>query len=590
MIPGPATPQGPTDSGPADEAPPTPRARWAVLAALALLLIAFALAAHSESMMLLPVDDSDEGGYMDEACWIAERGHLFGFLRACWTGAYPFYQRHPLVQILASPVARRSLDALRPVRAVKIAASVAALGLIFAAACRMVRPAAALLMVSLLALSINGFGKSRVLTAEPVVYAPFFVAWAPIAGKLRPRGRWFWAGVMLGLAYLAKGTALLLMVTLPVAWGFRVLVQWRLRQSLKPESGWRTLALRAAAPFLAGVVLVGGHLMARNAIRFGNPLRNLASSMMWVDSWAEHVMVYQEPSHPKPTLWRYLRTHSPRQIAARVAFGARQHAPRMLGGFASDRGFGRAVWFVTLAVSAALILLGLAAVVRDFASWEGAYTLCLVGVGFCLFSWYAYISYASRFTATFAPILGTCALLAGPRLLRVDKAWPRIEKRVALAVACAAIALLGFRTRWSDLRLPTGPVPTSREYRFLLDWYQREAVTGRAVCFQTPYLAPRYAMEWLVEPKETVYQIPPFETFAELQRYMDQKGARYLIVERDSLRERLNILSPYFDITPEDALRIRALPPGWALSAKDPYPPLDFVILERARTATAAPR
>lgn len=553
-----------------------------------LIVLAFGLAAYSEAMMMLPIDDSDEGGYMAESLWIADRGHAPGFIRACWAGEYPYCQRHPLAQMLASPLVGRSLEHLRRVRALKVALSAAGLGLVLALAFRMMRPPAALLMIALLALSGNWYAKARVFTAEPLIYVFFFLAWSLIAGRQKTRWRWPLAGAAWGLSYLAKGTALLLTFALPLAWAAYACVRRLGDEAFPARKTVLRFALKACLPFLIAAVVFGGPLLIRNTVRFGNPIRNLSSSCMWLDSWADHVSLYQDPPAPAPTFLSYVRTHSLRQMIARVSFGMKKQVPRFLGGFACERGFGEIAWHATLAVSAAIILLGTLAALRDYRSWSGVYTLCLLIVSACLFSWYSYITYASRFMATLAPIVGVYALSDARKLTpRADARLHDAVRRLALPAACIALLLLGFRTRWRDLCLPRGPVPTTPEYRFLLEWYNRRVAAPRAVCFQTPNLAPRYQMGWLRNPGGRAFHIPNFKTIGELQEYMDARGARYLIIERDSLKERLPLLSPYFGVTKDNALEVRRPLPGWRPHAQDPYPPLDFVILERDRKHSA---
>jgi hypothetical protein len=305
----------------------------AIIAAI-LLLALFGLASWSESMMLPPMDDSDEPAYFDEACWIAEHGGPIGFVRECLQGNYPYSGRHPLIPVLASPWARRSLDAVRPMRAVHVAVSVASLAAVFALACRMAGPEAALFLTALLSLSINWYAKSRVLTAEPVIYAAFFAAWALIAGKVKPRWRWFLAGAMVGLAYLAKGTAMLILFAFPVAWAAWGIAEWRRRRGGLASAircAWRPILLKSALPFLAGALLLAGPLLARNAVRFGNPLSNFNDKVIWLDSWTEHVLLSQDDLKETPSLGRYLRAHSLKEIAGRVAFGIENQTPRFLG-------------------------------------------------------------------------------------------------------------------------------------------------------------------------------------------------------------------------------------------------------------------
>jgi hypothetical protein len=563
-------------------AAPSITRRCAIIAAV-LLLALFGVASYSESIMLPPIDDSDEPGYFNEACWIAEHGGPVGFAGACLRGSYPFDARHPLVQVLASPWAHRSLEAVRPMRAVHVALSVAALAGVFLLGRRIAGPHAALFLTALLALTVNWYAKSRVLTAEPVIYALFFAAWALTAGAVTPRWRWFMAGLMVGLAYLAKGTAMLILFAFPVAWAAWGLMEWRRRRA-EPETvrrAWRPMLLKSALPFLAGFLLLGGLLLARNTVRYGNPLSNINDRLIWLDSWTDHVLLFQDDLKDAPSLGGYLRTHSAKQIDSRVAYGLQKETPRFLGGLAADQEFGRAVFGLTLVASVAIMLAGVWRVIRARASWTGVYTLSLLAVGFGLFTWHAQITFASRFMATFAPIFGIYAFAAGPGWFLNRPKIATLTRWSSLAIAVLAIVLLAGRTGWSDLTLPRGPVPMTPQYRWLLDWHEREVAHAGHACFQTPYLAPRYTFGWLLSDASKVYALPAAKSFEEVQRYMDSKGAKYLVVERDSLKERMNLFRDCFDYDAAGELRLLRAPPGWALEIRDPYAPAQFFIFKR---------
>ena len=189
---------------------------WLTIAGI-VLLIAFALAAYSESLHLPPAFEGDESAYYHETCWIAEHGGATQFFLRCLLGRYPYDNRHPLIQWAASPWGGRLLKAVRPMRAVKVLLSVVSLVAVWWVFRRRIPAEAALFLTALLVLTENWAIKARVFVVEPVVYALIFLAWALIAGWLRPRWRWFWAGAAAGLAYLSKGTAILLLLTLPPA-------------------------------------------------------------------------------------------------------------------------------------------------------------------------------------------------------------------------------------------------------------------------------------------------------------------------------------------------------------------------------------
>ena len=99
----------------------------------------------------------------------------------------------------------------------------------------------------MIAMSCNWLGKAGVFTIDPMVYALIFLAWLPIAGLWRPKGRWLWAGAAFGLAWMAKGTALLLVAGLIGA------VAWRLAFGRD-----RLRLLRSARFWMAGVLFAAG--------------------------------------------------------------------------------------------------------------------------------------------------------------------------------------------------------------------------------------------------------------------------------------------------------------------------------------------
>jgi len=557
------------------------RERVALLIAAALLLCVFGATTLIESRGLPLADDSDEPAYFDEACSIAERGGATGFIRECFRGRYPYDNRHPLVQLAASAWAKRSVDATRPMRAAKVVLTLIAAGMLFLVCTRVTSLPAALAVLALLLVSRNWFMKTRVLCAEPVVYALFFVAWALISGSWKPRGRWLWAGLFAGAAWMAKGTAVLLLAAWPpaaIAW----LILRRFGGRARPVEAAPLARGRAAALFCLGFLLVALPLLYRNTVRFGNPLHNRNSQLMWADDWSAHLLTNEQKAGKPLTAWNYLRTHSVGAVAGRMGRGIVKQAPRLFGALAVHPSFVAPVYPVTLLLSTCIVALGLAWSARNVLTWAGLYTTLLVGTGFMLFAWYSPVTYSSRFTATFAAILAVQAARADFRpargmLKRLRKSAPWL----AVALALAASGLMIARLPAAIPKARERSVPMTREFRFLLDWYANEAAPEHAVCFETPYLGPRYGFHWLLGERVAIHPLPPVADFAALQARMDTAGARYLVIERDSFAERRRILGNYFGYDSTGQLIVKRAPPGWRIYKDDPFPPRDFVILRR---------
>lgn len=563
-------------------APPEDHRRSVVALCLAVaLVVLFGLAAYSESLWLPPVDDSDEAAYFDEACWIAEHGGAVAFPGHCLRGEYPYDNRHPLTAWAVSPWAARSLAAVRPMRAAKVAVAVCALVLTLFACRGIMPPLPSVAVTALLAVSQNWFMKSRVVCVEPMIYALIFTSWALVSGLWRPPARWFWAGAAVGAAYLAKGTANILVLALLLALAVHWLIE-RIGTTSAEPAPRRVPDWRPAALFLAGFILCAGLLLARNTVRYGAPFHNRNAALMWADDdGAQHWTAEQRARNPL-TLRAYLQRHSLGDVAERMGGGIVKQAPRFLGALGVDASCGALLRGATLALSACIILLGLVHAGQRWRSWEGVFTLALVGSGFLLFAWHSPITSASRFAATLAPPCLALAFMTTPPLpARWVECLRRWRTPAMLLIVLLAMGILIGRTPWRQIGRPAGAPPTTPEYRFLLAWLERHCVAEGKACYQTPFLAPRYPLHWLLPPSAPLVDVPPFRDFAELQRQMDADGARYLIVERDSMRDRWPVFSAFFDATPDGGLVLRRLPAGWHVGESDPYPPCDFIILER---------
>ena len=569
-----------TNGGPR-AAPAQGRPRWAVAAVpgLAVILV-YAALCYSQGMASRPGAIADETAYFGDACWIAEAGGPFRFLFTCASGDYPEDNRHILLQCLASPWARRSLDAVRPMRAVKAALAFMSLLTVWLVGRRAASPAAATLVVSLLSLNEHWTRAGGLFVVEPITYALWLVAWALIAGALRPRGRWLLAGLAVGLAYLAKGTALLLLMALPLAAAEWIPRHRRLAapRRLRPSLG---RAAKVALLFATGFLLTAWPLLARNTARFGNPLHNYNSRVLWMDNWDQHLLPESRRQPGMFTPSGYLRRHSLSQIVRRAASGCQAQGRRLLGLFAADRRYGSAPRLVTGALSVLLVSAAGVVTLLGLRRWHSAYTLALVTVSFILFAWYSAITDSGRFLSSVGPIVGIQAFRLLRRLRGPSRR--RVRKGVAVAsplIAACAVLLMGWGIERRGLCAPVGRAPVTRECEFLLSWLRRAVHEGR-VCFSTPYLWPRYEIAWLLPSGRGLRPIEKYADFRSLDDALRARGADYLIVERDSLGSRLDCLGDYFGHAADGALKLRKPPPGWRVACEDSWPPSDFIVLER---------
>jgi len=142
---------------------------------------------------------------------------------------------------------------------------------------------------------------------------------------------WVWAGLLLGLAWLTKGTALVLLLGL-LLWRVSYAVNWqrclpaRFRTepaTEKTETGllsWKRV-LVSGALVIAGFAVIAAPLLVRNARVYGSPTFNANSYLLFEDEFSEpHALIEQRGSLGNAAQ-HYWQTHSVTQIVKREVKG-----------------------------------------------------------------------------------------------------------------------------------------------------------------------------------------------------------------------------------------------------------------------------
>jgi len=284
------------------------RAAWAVMG---MILLFFLLAGLAGVNRQTDIDKLDTGRYLNVALGIRENGGILTFPWQCVTLRYREDVQQPLFHLLLAPAAGRELGFFVRAKLVTLLTGLAALVACFVVGRRMAGgsdPAsgepAAVVACLLLALSPDFLDHATFPACEPLFIAWLLLAWGAGLRWLKGETRGWSAGVFAGLAYMTKGTGLLL----PPLFLLGAL--------------WKRLGRKAPARvhgFLIAFALVASPILARNVAGFGNPFHDPNSACLWVDRWedAEEAMA----AGARPALWSYLRGHSAADIARRVAAG-----------------------------------------------------------------------------------------------------------------------------------------------------------------------------------------------------------------------------------------------------------------------------
>ncbi len=206
-------------------------------------------------------------------------------------------------------------------------------------------------------------------------------------------------GVLLGLAYLTKGTGLLLLGGTSLAFG--VLAVW--------SRGERRRGIASFTALILAFVVTASPLLTRNLIRYGSATYNINSYLLWVDAYESPVamadrMTLQEARDA------YLSTHSVTDLIEREATGLAWEA------FIGLRTLGPAPWNDARVLFGlplfALGLLGLCHTPR----LPALVLILWTGIMWVMMAWYVPIAAGDRFMM---PLLIPWLTLAANGLVRI---------------------------------------------------------------------------------------------------------------------------------------------------------------------------
>ena len=273
---------------------------------LGIVVIAFAFAGLDKLHDGDELSPYDTTAYLTDAREVRAWGGPLVLLGKYFDGTYRPANRMPLYMMMLSALPFGSLNVLAWAKLMTLFLGAVGVVVTFLAVRRIFNARAALLAAGLLAVNSAYLAYSTIVCCEPLLVIWVTAAWLCLVRYLR-RGRGAgWLGAFLGLAYMTKGTALLL---LPVAAGAFL---WRDR-SLKSRQMW--LGIFA-------FILVSLPMSVRNLRCYGSPFYNTNTSFMWTHSPDE--LYSPDPAISAPTFRTYWRNHTIGQMANRFLRGGVQ--------------------------------------------------------------------------------------------------------------------------------------------------------------------------------------------------------------------------------------------------------------------------
>ena len=458
---------------------------------------------------------------------------------------------HPLLPALVAPFAEKSLIYFAKAKLVNVVIGALAFCVIAWVGLRLVGPAPTWL--ALVAIAPGLSNKSAEFTAEPLLLMLVILTfYGLVRGFERPRF-WAFAGAAAGLAYLTKGSGLLLLF----AYALMVL-----------RSAPKLVFARQFWIFPLAFIAAASPLLAYNWQAFGSPIFNYNTAhVIWLDATEEQMVMFEKGL---PTMFSYLATHSLADILH-----------RLLRGLVRVRGV-EWVWpFLVIFVAMPKRWL------TYFQSPPAKQPLVTVASSLVLtfylaFSWSAVVQRGIRYLLPIFPIillmLADVVIFYAGRL--ACRWWPLSQTerltRVAMCGVLVALSVVWLvQLRWRDFQAPLDidfeDQATAEMYRLL----DTPAFDGKQVLFGPSH---EFTGTWLFRHKVTFPLIPPGLSAAEFVPWLKRAGIDYILANGEMIRRRRQTVGEHLAYLPGAGVQILRLDPEWEVVAQGP-PPSRFVLI-----------
>jgi 4-amino-4-deoxy-L-arabinose transferase-like glycosyltransferase len=420
----------------------------------------------------------------------------------------------------------------------------------------------------LLSINVEFIVHSATALTESLLVLTFILAWFAMIKALDRADKplyWLAAGLLAGLAYLAKGSGQLLVFAFLAS----ALLCYR----------FHLFRARGLWLFLAGYALVASPLWLYNTVHFGSPTFNYPiTHQMWMESWNDW---HPDDTDNLPTLQTYLQSHTPADIWQRQWQGMKAMRNILIKTLWPTRTL--KVDQFLLSPWSGYLLAGLALLPLLFWPLSRAYirqhrsAIYLTGLAvllfFMLFAWYdAIVALGQRFLL---PVIPFIFILFAHILGRLGHLMMSQGDWAARLVLLAAALILAFQLHWA---IRTGIEPAQRSLNqnvFAQDrQFNADAATPlawlAAGLAQPPVVAwgPSGSSlpTWAYSDRLNVKLYPPHVgSIAELTRNLAGRGVQFIIIDPDMVSRHRELLAAQF---PSNGAQIEltAIPTGWALT------------------------
>lgn len=552
-----------------------------ILLLLALVIGRFLVLGAHKVLINHHSSDGDESAYLALGLALKENGVLSD-------GTRP-----PLYPFILSRFAEREWAYFTTAKRVTLGLSAAAIVAVFVVGVRMFGWETALLAAFLLAINKEFHSRSVTIYADNLLLLVMLGCWYFLIKSLQGWKSCILAGIFVGLAFLTKGSAPLLLA----AWGLTALLRYRL-------AIFRRFELALVPLFF---VITAMPLLIYNANTFGSPTYNFATRhIMWMDQLAQ--INIEDPAN-LPTASTYFATHTVEDMVARVQKGFRRLHPRIAQTILPHRGFepawlGPVTGILVLGTLIFLLAYRRAALVnylrrQRYTLW---FTFFLLGFFYLSLVWY--VAGSSAETRFIIPFLGPVYLLMADVAVSLARGvWQRLGTvsrhpgRLQAGFGLVLALLVGWGVWWQVTTAASeawalnidpyqADLSANAEFEQIVQWFAVDNPNRPAkIAFGPSKSLPI----WKFPARFTLERLPyEITTWEAMQTYVQEQSPDYIIIDDDTARRRRQALSGHFQ-RQDGLVAFRQIPAGWALDFAYPSIPCKWCVFSPAPPQDSQP-
>lgn len=519
----------------------------------------------------------DTTAYLGEANYIKNEGGITNFIQMCITGKYKQANQHPLYILLLTPFATTHISFFIIAKFISLAIGAVFLIIFFHYSSKLFGNLPAYLAIFLILVNSIFIEWTTLVATESLLLLFSYLSIFFIMEGFKENKYWIYAGIFSGLAFLAKGTTLII---LP-GFGVSAFIVYKLK-ILKNKYFWN---------FILAFIVITSPLLIRNFIVYDNPFFNVNNYIVkyGVPFLDEYRYVTFDP-HEGATLWKFDQQRidqidSTKSIdkSDNILIVAKKIIKGILKEFTifSDS-YNKFHQYIPKILSALLsiifLILFFIGLIRKNNFGGILYLLITMIIFFLILSF----NPIDRYYLPLLPfvwiyIIGGAYtflyLIINKLFVNVDN--NKVNKILSITFIIILFLSLSASIYNKPIKNPFNSVNYSEKRVELLNWLRNNLKEGDKYT-----LGPNF--NWQLE--NGTWILPPFnmktKDFDKFNDFIKRYQVKYVIIEKNSLSDKKELINEYFSITPKEGIIEKKSIPNWNLVYKDQKIPVEFLVYE----------